>query len=257
MNKFKKSFKIFASIFSFLAIIAGVVLVRNNQNLREKAAPETSLYISPPNKTLRSGDSFLSTIKMDTGNNQVSGFDLVLVYDPNIFIIQSIDKGSDVNTTFTEFNKNIDNINGRLSYSAFSVVQASAIHGSGINILSITGKIKDGVSEGSYTISFDNKSAVSGLSEGQNVLTLKTSAVFVIPSIQLNQTPQPTATVTATPTSLSTPTPTFIATPTSKPTTLSTSTPTPPSIPVTGITTPTLGIFFVGVLMIVGSFMFF
>lgn len=180
----------------FAGIIAGTYLVSQNQDFREKAAPATTVYMSPANQTKDIGNTFSLTVDMDTASNQVTGVDIRLKYNPSLIEVTSIQKGAGITVLNTEINNLIDNNTGKISYAIFTVNKANAITGSGVEILKVSGKIKAGAS-GTALISFDAGTIISGVSEGQNVITGTTPANIIIAGA-LGPTTSPTATSRAT-----------------------------------------------------------
>ena len=65
-----------------LAIPATVFLVGQNQEIRKRAAPASTLSLSPSTTTKKVGDTFTVEVKIDTGTNQVGVIQLRIVYDP-------------------------------------------------------------------------------------------------------------------------------------------------------------------------------
>jgi len=79
-------------VVSLLAIPATVYLVKQQQDTRTQAAPNTTLSITPSEQTASVGDLVPLDIFISPGNNQVSFVKLVLTYDPTI-----------LSTTVTDF----------------------------------------------------------------------------------------------------------------------------------------------------------
>ncbi len=205
----------------FAGIIAGTYLVQQNQDFREKAAPATTVYISPANQTKDVGNTFTFSVNMDTASNQVTGVDIRLKYNPSLIEVTSIQKGQGVTVLNTEINNSIDNNAGKISYAIFTVTKANAISGSGVEVLKVDGKIKNGAS-GTAAITFDSGTIISGVSEGQNVITGTTPANIMIAGA-LGPTSAPTLAPTSAPTQNATAT----SRATSNPSLQTTPTPTP------------------------------
>jgi hypothetical protein len=180
----------------FAGIIAGTYLVSQNQDFRERAAPATTVYISPATQTKDVGETFNFSVNMDTASNQVTGVDIRLKYNPSLVEVTSIEKGFGITVLNTEINNLIDNTSGKISYAIFTVNKDNAITGSGVEILKVSGKIKAGAS-GTASITFDAGTVISGVSEGQNVITGTTPASIIIADA-LGSTPVATATSRAT-----------------------------------------------------------
>ncbi len=253
----------------FAGIIAGTYLVQQNQDFREKAAPATTVYISPANQTKDVGGNFTFSVNMDTASNQVTGVDIRLKYNPSLIEIISIQKGQGITVLNTEINNSVDNNAGKISYAVFTVNKANAISGSAVEVLKVNGKVKTGAS-GTAAITFDSGTIISGVSEGQNVITGTTPANIMIAGA-LGPTSAPTQNATATsratsnPSLQTTPTPTPLVTvkPTATSTTANnnvnnvvyTQQPTNMPIPVTGSSVGVIVMWGIGIFSILASYL--
>jgi hypothetical protein len=65
-----------------LAIPLTVLLVGKNQEVRKRAAPATTLSLSPSSMTKKVNDTFTVEIKIDTADNQIATIQLHIMYDP-------------------------------------------------------------------------------------------------------------------------------------------------------------------------------
>lgn len=229
-------------VIAFGGIGLGVYLVGQRQSLTGKAAPATSISISPATVTKAPGASFTFNVVMSTGENQVTGVDLRINYNATNVQVDSITKGSGIGVLDQKIRETIDNTAGQISFSYYTLDKTVAVTGSGITVLTIAGKVKDAATAGTYNISFASGTAVIGVAEGQNVLTGSTPAVLTVSGSELATNPTLTPTPTPTGTGTRTPTPTATATSpsggTAKP---KTPTPIPAALPVTGTSWPTIG----------------
>jgi len=287
-SKLLSPYSIIGFVILSIALVAALYLVKQSRDIREKAAPATSLLINPPSQNKIPGQTFTVSVVMDTGINQVIGADLVLTYDQNILLIDTVNKGSGVSTFDQEIKNKIDATAGKIQYSIYTAENTNAVSGSDIVVLTINGRVRDDAQGGDYKIDFDPATTVSGVSEGQNVLltsTFGTVKVTVqrsseeptetpIPTpesdnilLNDNNTPTPTATATLTPSATSTPSPNATATadgiststPTDSPTTIAQTqvTATPETLPETGMSLPTIIFIGFALLIISGSFIAF
>lgn len=274
-SKTKIILTIFISLVLVGGVVAGVLLVAQNQELNRKAAPATTLSISPHSQTGAPSQSITFTVKMDTGENKVTAGDLDIRYDPVILNVKSIQKSASL-SDFSEPVKRIDNTTGTIAYSFFNSDKTKALSGN-LDVITVSGEIKSTAVGGSYTFSFGSSTVIAGLNEGQNVLTHATDGTFTIAGGGPTSTPTPTPTSnpTATPTSnpLSTPTSTPTSKATSTPNNTPTSTPTDnsnslgggniiyttstptsvPAIPESGVSWPTVLSLGVGIIFLVTS----
>lgn len=83
MNKdMKRIVIILISLITLIAIPASVLLTMRNQELRKKAAPATTLTLTPTTLNKAVGEEFTLEVRMDTAGNQIVAVDLKLSFDP-------------------------------------------------------------------------------------------------------------------------------------------------------------------------------
>lgn len=90
----KKVVFILIGIITLLAIPATVFLAMRTQELRKKAAPATSLTLSPATVAKKVGEEFTLEIKINTAENQVVATEINLTFDPTKLEALTIDKGA-------------------------------------------------------------------------------------------------------------------------------------------------------------------
>jgi hypothetical protein len=73
---------IVVSLILLLAIPASVFLTMRTQELRKKAAPATTLTLTPTTITKGVGEEFTLEARMNTGDNQIVAVELNLTFDP-------------------------------------------------------------------------------------------------------------------------------------------------------------------------------
>ena len=219
--------KIGSVIFIFVlmaAIAVGLVLIRQKQEYREKAAPSTSLYISPSSQTKQAGESLTFSVVMNTAENQVTGFDLEINFNPAAVQIDSIGSGSGVSNLDQQIRNSVDNTSGRVLLSKFTLDSSKAVKGEAVEVMTVQAHMSNNATVGSYNISFGGTTAVSAISEGQNVVIGTTPGVV---ELAAPATPIPTETPSPNPTPISihnpvgpepTATPTLTPTPSQAPT---------------------------------------
>jgi hypothetical protein len=91
--RMKKILVIIGILLILIAIPATIFLVKQNQEMRSKAAPATSLALIPANITKNIGDSFDLTVQIDTGLNEIFVAALYIAYDPTKLEAVSITNG--------------------------------------------------------------------------------------------------------------------------------------------------------------------
>lgn len=225
-----------------VGVIAGILLVRRSQDIRRKAAPATTLKVSPSTQSKLPGQSVTFTILMDTGENEVTGVDLSLNFDTSAIEITSVIKGSGI-SIFDQITKDeIDNDAGTVSYSAFTLNATSAVSGAFLEALRITGEVRETATAGTYQMVFFPTSSVTGV-DGDNVLLTDTPGSLSVLALAASSTPTASPDPDASPSPTATPTATASATPTA----------TPDALPDAGVSWPTLFGIGVGTLLLIGS----
>ncbi|MCX6706160.1 MAG: cohesin domain-containing protein [Candidatus Woesebacteria bacterium] len=242
MSKSKVIWVVLGSLVLVVGLVAGVMLVFRNQNLKNKAAPATTLSIVPGSQNKSPDNPFSLALEMNTGGNRVATFDFIINFDPQIFQVDSVAKDSSL-SDFVQIRNSIDSSAGKIYYSAYTVDQAKVLNGSGLTVLNISAMVKSGAAAGTYNFSFDSGTIIGGWGENQNALTNTTPGSVVVAAGAATATPTPT------------PTSTLTATPTATPTGLPNGTPTPtrPPIPVSGTSLPTVIGVIVGAFAVIGS----
>lgn len=76
-----------------IAIPATVYLTGKNQEVRKKAAPASTLTLTPTTLTKKVGETFTLEAKLDTATNQVGVVQIRIVYDPTKLQAQDITNG--------------------------------------------------------------------------------------------------------------------------------------------------------------------
>ncbi len=209
--------KVVLSVLGLLVLFgglgAGLLLVRQNQDIARKAAPSTAISINPQSQSLKPGDSFTFSVNMNTGTNAVTAFDIRLNFDPAVIQVASLTLGSGLNG-FSAFTNTFDNTAGTIAYAAFNVDTSKAAIGSDIEVLKVNATIKPDAVSGS-NITFDPATAASATQEGQNVITSMVPGTVSVQGASaaptLSPTTQPTTRATATATASATVRPTSSA----------------------------------------------
>src|SRR3989344_3195421 len=84
-------------ILTMIILLAGIPLVvfysKQKQELRQKAAPATSLEIKPASESAKINDIFTKTIDIDTGDNVVSAVQLEITFDKTKLKATKIEAG--------------------------------------------------------------------------------------------------------------------------------------------------------------------
>ena len=278
----KKNKTIIAVVFIVVLIIglvAGMILVRRNQDIRRKAAPSTTLSITPSTQSKLPGNTVNFVVEMATGTNLVTGIDVRLSFDPSVLTITDMSLGASL-ANFQEQSSLtvIDNDGGSTAFVANTLNPADALSGESISVINVTGVVPDTAQAGSYLVSFAPKTAVAGR-DGTDVVDVLSNTVQGTLSVGISELPTPTPTPeTGSLTPTPTPTPTTTGgssgttpTPTPTPTTTdgtgggsATATPTPTAaalapddLPETGVGAPFILGSAMGIILLLGSIALF
>lgn len=244
--RMKKVFIILSILLTLVAIPATVFLAVQQQELRKKAAPATTLAITPSTVTKNVGEEFSVDVKMDTGENAVVAAEVHVTYDATKLEGISITNGAFMTNIIAPGVIEA----GTASISVGAVNSVTPARGQG-NIATIRFKTL-AVTTSPISLRIGSTSFLTGPGEGTKNLLIGSSpsTVTIRSSGAASATPTPTPTqssTNATPTSTRSgtlsPTPTNNAlTPT--PTRTTTIVPTPTVVTSTGtrsltIATPT------------------
>jgi hypothetical protein len=165
----------------------GVYLVLQQQNLQEKAAPATTVSITPSSKTISVGDTTDFTVQMNTQTNTVSSVDLEITFNPQVISIESVTPGSFLPVVLST--PRIDSTTGTIKGS-FGVNASAPQQGTGI-VATIKVKAK---ATGTSALSFGSGTRAAALSESTDVISVKTPASVSVTAASTNATPAPTST---------------------------------------------------------------
>lgn len=199
-----------------------VYLIKKQQEVQSHAAAATILTITPPSKSVKTGDEFTLDVDVDPGGGQnvVSSMQLQMQYDPTVLQIESI---TPANPPFTEtlqgFQTNTQSSNVAFATIAFGIGSnvTTAVQ-TATTAATIKFKALAATSTPT-TVSFvtgsSGQTKVLSLATtdnpGENVLSsVNPASITISGSTGTETTPTPTTSPSPTGTSL-TPTPTLIA----------------------------------------------
>jgi len=215
-----------------LSIPVVVFVAGKNTEMRKRAAPATTLSISPATVSKKVDDLITFEVKIDTADNQVATVQLAITYDPLILRAEDITNGSFAPTIRVSGKTDTT---GKASITVGAKNTSEPIKGSG-TIAVLTMKALSATT-GSTTIRFAPapETFANALGEGeQNVLVGATGSNVTITNANgTSPTPSPTG-------SFFSPTPTATPSDTLTPTTTPSETPSiTPSATPSGSLTPT------------------
>lgn len=209
---------ILVNVLVLAAIPATIFLVGQRQELRQRAAPATTLTLTASPISLTVNSTVTVNVAITTGANQVLVTELYLNFDPTKLEVQDILPGPFFPTPQTT-GKSLNNTTGQAALTVFIPTSTQPKSGTGI-VAKATFKAK---ASGSTTIRLSEDTLVGAIGEsGNNVLTGSVPVTITIQSTgAATPTPTPTPTIhqqlTVTPTSIEPPSPTPLSENTSTP----------------------------------------
>lgn len=205
----KRIVVIVVSILMVLAVPISVFVAMRNQEVRKKAAPATTLTLSPTTITKNIGEEFTLEAQMNTGTNQIVAVDLSLSYDPTKLEAEWIHNG----TMFPNILSSGVVGNGTVSIALGATNTTTPITGTG-TVATIRFKTLAATTT-PIAVRFTTETFVGALNEGStNALTSSIPATITIGGASSNTTITPTPTTTLGTTVSPTATPTGSITPT-------------------------------------------
>ena len=176
-------------LITLLAVPATVYLATHQQELRKKAAPATTLSLTPATTTANVGDTFSLEVVLDPGSNQVIATDIELIYDPDVLEAQIITNSTLLPNVLTA---------GTVSRGTASITVGSTNTQSPVTtrgtIAVVRFKALAPSTSGPVSVRFAQNTFVGGLGEGQvNLLVGSTPA-----SVTVSGGPTPTLAPTLT-----------------------------------------------------------
>lgn len=198
----KRIVLIIVSIIILLGIPATIVLVMRNQEIRQRAAPATTLTFTPSTLSKQVGNEFTLEARMDTAANQVVAVQVSVSFDPTKLEAEWIHNG----TMFPNIISSGVVGNGTASIALGAANTTTPITGIG---LAATIKFKAlAATTSPISVKFATDTFVGALGEGStNVLTSTVPSTITItggviptatPTLAYSLTPTPTGTNSAT-----------------------------------------------------------
>lgn len=187
----KKIWLLITSLFLIGILPAAIYFVGQNQEIRNKAAPATTLSIIPAISSKKTNDVFSLEITIDTGENQVVASELHISFDPTKLEAQTITNGP----LFPNILASGTIESGLASITVGAADAKQPVKGtSTVAIVKFKAIAK---TESPTAIKLAPNTFVGGLGEGAvNVLVGTTPATVTITETEVQATPPPTPTPT-------------------------------------------------------------
>ena len=192
----------------------GIYLLRSSQDIREEAAPSTSLSMTTNTTLIHPGQSFSVNVNATPGNNQVIGVQLDISFDPRYINVSDVTLGTFLPGQVDIVKKEIDNVAGTIFYVVW-INPATRVYATAPGLVATIIASAPLSSTPNTQITFGSGTLVASLEDpGNNVVQNLTNLSLVVGTPTPTPTSTPTPTRTPTPTFTNTPTPTFTNTPT-------------------------------------------
>lgn len=205
----KKIVSLVVLIFLLAAIPITYFVLKQRQEVRQKAAPASTLSFSPSQKTVKAGDTFPLNILIDTAENSVVTASLYITYDATKLSVVSLTNAVNFPNILTSADITTP---GKASIAVSTQSYNQPYHGSA-TVAVITFKALASTTS-SIQVGFGSETYAGGVGEGNNnVLIQKTPSILTITGETVAE-PTPTSTPSITPTSPPRGTPTKTPTPT-------------------------------------------
>lgn len=173
LNNRRVLLTILGIVILIVAIAAGVFLVQRQQELREQAAPSTTISLLPASVNADIGQTFNLSVAIDTGVNTVTAAEVHVTYDPQIVQAQSVSPGGFLPVVLLP--ASTDNTTGKVSITVGSQ-PTDPKQGTG-TLATITFKA---LSAGNANITFSAQTKAAGVGEQGDVLIGKSPATVLI-----------------------------------------------------------------------------
>lgn len=172
---------------------AGLLLVQRQQDIREKAAPASTLSILPPTKTVEEGEAFSLSVSINTAENVVTAAELYITYDKDKLTLESVTPGTFLPVELVR--PAINNAAGTASMT-FGAQPANPPQGSGV-LATLNFKA---LSSGSARVGFGSQTQATGIDETTNVIVgMSSSNVLIAASAAPSPSPSPVVTPSPSP----------------------------------------------------------
>ncbi len=184
----KKAVLIVVAVLTLLAIPVTVFLVAQRQEVRKRAAPATTLALTPTSVTKQVGDTFSLEVKIDTGENQVVATEINLTFDPEKLSAESITNGALFPNILTSGTVE----SGSASISVGAPSSSQPVNGTGT--VAVVRFKALAITDTPVSVRFAQTTFVGSLGEGSNNVLVGTNPARVTIT-QPSLTPSPTPTL--------------------------------------------------------------
>lgn len=185
----KKVLLIIIALLLLLAIPLTVFFVSQRQELRKRAAPATTLSLSPATATKKIGETFSLDVKIDTGENQVVAADIALSFDPEKLQAETITNGA----LFPNILTSGSVASGSATIAVGAQNTSQPVKGTGTAAVVRFKALA--TTESPVSVRFASSTFVGGLGEGSTNVLVGTSPAKITITGDSGTTPTPTPTL--------------------------------------------------------------
>jgi hypothetical protein len=194
MIEMKKFLLLLGGLIILAAVPVTIFVVKQNQDLRSRAAPNTTLTFNPAAITRQVGDEFNLEVVLDPGKNEVFYATLLVSYDPTKLDAETIVNGPIFPNVVRP--GTIDAAGGKISITVGAANQTSPVISPGGTAAIIKFKAM-AASQGPLSVRFVNPDTFVGASqEGSSNVLLSSQPA----SVTITQSGNSTASISVTPT---------------------------------------------------------
>lgn len=190
--------------FLVVALILALKLVREPQEIRQRATAPVSVFIDPSSVVKQPGETFTVTVRIDSGSYAVNGADIFLSLpaDTSTVKITRIEKGTFFDSNYGAENE-VTDTTAHITVGSM-VAKPGSDTDNELAIVTLTAVDTTGTP---VAFEFGEYTAVSAPGVTTNVLTSKVGSEITIAQMQVSPTPTPSPSPTPTPTPTPTPSP--------------------------------------------------
>jgi len=189
-------------VLAIVGIAGGSYLVKQRQEIREKAAPATTITLQPATAEAKVGETVNFDVLVNTGTNSLAAVRLDIDYDQSVLQATSLAFSSPLLTILRPINISQP---GKVTGSA-GVTTGTLISGTGQKIASLSFKVLSTAPSGT-TISFNTNTLASSATtedESTNLIIRKNPATIIVqaavePTLPPSSPTQPPASPTSAP----------------------------------------------------------
>lgn len=188
----KKIILIIAFLLILIAIPVTLLVVRQRQDIRQKAVPASTIYVDPPTKSVNVGETFTVDVIIETNQNKVGAAEIKAVYNTNYIEAKSIQKGDFLPSVLVEGIVGNGSATITVANDRNNPAQANGVSGTGTVAL-ITFEAKQATGDTPTTIQLSDSEASTADPEdfGKNIIISYQNGEVTVTDSGSNPSPTP------------------------------------------------------------------